>query len=320
MNNVELPAPFENEHIFSVLARWFDTTGRNDFLMTCKRVSNNLTILTPAAIWRPLYADLAKHYQDTIGIHRVIYEHTLVPYYLTFLPTEVQDRLLDSDVIEQANLKVLPGLQNNIKAAHHWRWCNECAKEDFDKYGITYWHTYHQIPTMLRCYKHQVPLISSCQHCDFQYLFFQRHWLPPENGRCLECEEAITPPVVLTSPTSHWLDAVSIRLQGLQSELSFESLTELMKSKIGYQSLPSNTSLALRKEVGEIQLKFVQSIEDSLIPAYFTREREAVFKQGQKLLNIVTTVYRGSQVPPISLLLMLKSLELEHELTKRVVE
>ena len=93
-----------------------------------------------------------------------------------------------------------------------------------------------------------------------------------------------------------------------------------MKAKLGYETLPKNISLALRKEVAAIQVNFETWLPDDVITHYFNRERQAIFKQGQKILNIVTAVYRGSQVPPISLLLMFKSLGLEHELTKLLLE
>jgi len=316
---IELPRLLPNEHILSVLARWFDGTGRNDFLMTSKRVSTNLSKLNASTIWRPVYSDLISHYADTTGVNKIISEHTLVPYYRPFI-TKPQYTLLQDAITTGARHKVIPSLQNNVTGVYMWRWCQSCADEDYEEYGVTYWHTYHQIPTMLRCYKHQTALVSMCQSCDFKYMSFQRHWLPPVNGECLECGEIVEVPTVLKSTTSYWLDAVSIALQQKQTDLTLNVLLELMREKLGYQCLPRNIPLALRKEVVEIQKAFEVSLEGSVISTYLTRDQGDIYKRGQKLLNIITTVYRNSQVPPISLLLMLRSLGLEHELTKLLLD
>ena len=263
---------------------------------------------------------LVNHYIDTSGLSKVLSEHTLVPFYRPFLKEHDNKLLCESNLNEDNEFKLLPALQTNMKFAHCWRWCAECAKEDYGKYGVTYWYTYHQIPTMLRCYKHDAALLSKCQSCDFEYLNFQRHWLPPKDGECLECQSQIEPAKIDHSAINNWLHEISIILQQNKKKNNRSVFISLMKGKLGYESLPSNISLALRKEVVAMQVNYESWLQDEIIENYFKRDRKSIFKQGQRVLNIVTTTYRDSQVPPISILLMLKSLGLEHELTKLLLE
>jgi hypothetical protein len=320
MEKVELPALLPNEHLLSVLARWFDTTGRNEFLRMSRRVTSNNHRLNPSAIWRPVYRHLLHHFLDTKGIANVLSEHTLVPYYRSFIKKENRQLLSEKNLSESSDFKLLPTLQSNIKTLHCWRWCAECTSEDDEEYGVTYWHTYHQIPTMLRCYKHNVPLLAKCQSCGFEYKHFQRHWLPPKDRECKECHTAIEPVQTLDLPIINWLDAVSISLQQSRQAIELQTLITLMQSKLGYEAFPKDLPFPLQKKVAAMQVNFENWLEDELITHYFSREREAIFKPSHKVLNIVTTVYRDSQVPPISLLLMFKSLGLEHELTKLLLE
>lgn len=316
VEKVELPALLPDEHLLSVLARWFDTTGRNDFLAMSSKVSSNNVMLTPSSIWRPIYSDLAHHYIDTVGLTKILSEHTLISFYKPFLREKEVQKLTAENLSVDKLFKIKPALQSHVQEASHWRWCSECAKDDYDEYGVTYWRTYHQIPTMHRCYKHNIPLLSKCQSCNFEYKNFQRHWLPPNDGECLECQAVFEPVTVLTAPTSNWLNAVSIALHQSREPIELLTLIKLMKNKLGYEVLPKNIPVALRKEVALMQVNFESWLQDDVINSYFKKNRQDIFKRNQKILNIVTTVYRDSQVPPISILLMLKSLGLEHELTK----
>lgn len=49
---------------------------------------------------------------------------------------------------------------NKLAMPTAWSYCPECAKEDRDKYGFSYWHTEHQIPGSILCEKHQQRLIT----------------------------------------------------------------------------------------------------------------------------------------------------------------
>ncbi|WP_462180473.1 TniQ family protein [Pseudoalteromonas gelatinilytica] len=319
MNNISMPFLFPGEHLLSSLARWFDIQGRNDFLMTCKPYFPNINQLNPSVIWRPVYAELLSHYIDTYGVDRIINEHTLLPFYRYFLSEQDAANLNEQGYLLSGG-KVQVGMQTHVKSAYHWRWCNECVQADCDQYGTTYWHACHQIPSIQRCYKHQTPLISGCKHCGFEYKHFQRHCLPPEDDRCIECEHQLLPRSLALYPESYWLDAISLALYQNPLRLSIEDFRGLMRAKLGYKELPRNLSVAQRLDVSSMQTNFEQSLNDAVFDIYFKRSRGDIFSVGQKVLNIVTFAYRDARIPPISILLMLKSLKLDDDISRLVMD
>ena len=321
MLKIELPALLPNEHLLSALSRWFDTTGRNEFLAMTRRISSNLGMLSPSSIWRPVYGDLANHYMDTVGLSRILSEHTLTPFYKPFLKEQERLFLSEEHLNTRYDFRVIPVAQIHVKAAHHWRWCAECADDDYEQFGVTYWHVYHQIPTALRCLKHKASLLSKCQSCSFEYKNFLRHWKPPTDRMCLECASLIEVKDVLNTPVSHWLDAISLSLQHNQYVTKREEIIELMKVKMGFETLPINKPVALRKKFSANQKKFEKwLVDEGILSSYIVNGTPILFTPNQKLFNIIPTVYRDSIVPPISVLLMLKWLGLDHELAELLSE
>ncbi|KJG05903.1 hypothetical protein UB33_11085 [Photobacterium angustum] len=312
-----LPAPFPNEHLLSVLARWFDFTGRNDFLMTARALSANVGNLTPAAIWRPIYHDLASHYAATINWEKLLQHHTLVPYYAPFLQYS-EIALIRKRCEELGTTKVQPMQQNRVRHAHRWRWCLHCAESDFEEFGVAYWHTFHQIPSMVCCYRHNTPLLTHCENCGFSYQHFQKHWLPPINGRCRTCHSEVIQLEPKQSPLTQWLDGVSFGLQTHGLKINRQHLLKLMRQQIGFESLPSNLPVATRAQVAAIQRDFQTWLSDDVLSQYFMLSREDTFKQGNQMLKLVSVAFRDRQVPPINMLLMLKFLGLDSDLIRQI--
>jgi hypothetical protein len=48
-----------------------------------------------------------------------------------------------------------------IATPQYFRFCLKCLQEDSNKYGETYWHRLHQIPGVLFCPSHKIPLQDS---------------------------------------------------------------------------------------------------------------------------------------------------------------
>lgn len=314
MRSQYLPAPFPNEHLISVLARWFDCTGSADFLITTRNLSANVTTLSPASVWRPVYWDLSQQFIDTLGWKTIISEHTLAPYYSPFV--QHQDKLLllsGGEPLSQTRIQ--PVQQNLIRLAKPWRWCSCCAEEDYEKFGSSYWHTYHQLPSVVTCYKHNVVLRSHCSHCSFEYKHLRRHWLPPIDGCCRECgehEDALSGDF----PTLfQWLESASFGLQRSGLEISNEALIRAMRKKLGPEDLPSKLVGSQRKEVAQWQSEFETWLPDSVIETFYTKGREGLFNNIGQVLRLSSIIYRDRMAPPLSVLLMLKFLGLDSLVT-----
>ncbi|WP_417506496.1 TniQ family protein [Marinomonas gallaica] len=47
-----------------------------------------------------------------------------------------------------------------INSDHRWRFCSKCFEEERQRIGIAYWHTSHQLPSLMYCPEHNVRLHS----------------------------------------------------------------------------------------------------------------------------------------------------------------
>lgn len=312
MSNRSLPHPLPNEHLLSVLARWFDLSGRNDFHNTARQLSTNVGNLSPAAAWRPIYWDLANHYRNAINWDQLIRVHTLMPYYSPFVEPSLRTALLNGNE-ELATTKIQAPQQKHMVNAHLWRWCVQCAESDFEEYGTTYWHTFHQLPSALTCYRHNTPLVSMCPTCGFTYDNFQRHWLPPIDGECRECQTPITVSNHPRPTISHRLDRVSVGLQIHGMNIEQASLLQPIRHSIGFESLPSNLTVAIRSRIATLQQQFQTWLPDEVIPTYFSLNRDHAFQQSNPILKLVSVAYRKRSALPLCVLLMLMFLDLEEE-------
>ena len=310
MYNQYLSKPFPNEHLLSVLARWFNHTGRNDFLVTAKLISNNVNALSPAAVWRKVYWDISRQFVDNLGWDAIVKQHTLVPYYAPFLTHQDRALLLTGDE-ELSQTRIKPAQQKLIKQAHNWRWCSECAEEDYENYGTPYWHTYHQLPTALTCYKHNSLLHSFCPKCNFSYQDFQKHWLPPINRKCPSCSKQIDHSSIYQSPLLHWLSSASYHLQENGLRIQNAALLKVMKEKIGYEALPSNISVSIRNELSQLQKEFQDWLPNDVVDHFYSKPEHHILASTNRVLKITSIVYREHSAPPLSILLILKFLGLE---------
>lgn len=308
-----LSAPLPNEHLLSMLARGFDLSGRNDFLHTVRVISPNVGNMNPALIWRPVYWTIASHYIDTVGWDALLQNHTLVPYYLPFLNGSLRAVLIAGS-LELADIKIQPMQQNHIRHAQHWRWCIDCSQSDFEQFGTTYWHVNHQIPSMLVCDRHRTPLVSQCDYCGFVYKNLKRHWLPPKDGHCLECKRLTVPQTQGTVAIYDYLGEISLGLQAGELQIVDDSLRHSMRQRIGFDSLPKRSTLAMRKTNSKLQQKFNEWLPDDLLEIYFLKNREHALKPSNPLLKLTSAAYRQRSYPPLCALLMLIFLELDEEL------
>jgi hypothetical protein len=99
------------------------------------------------------------------GAERVIFERTLLPFYLPLnskAHAEKAIRSMRGDRI--GSLRYSMGmLLNHFRDSHPLRACELCMREDIDRFGVAYWHRIHQIPGVWCCLHHQCPLMVSSE-------------------------------------------------------------------------------------------------------------------------------------------------------------
>jgi|TARA_R110002050_G_scaffold245808_10_gene383446 hypothetical protein len=313
MNNRQLLKPLPREHLLSLLARWFDLSGRNDFLHTVKPITSNARNLKPSTIWQAVYADLLVQYQEQYNWKKILTEHTLIPYYAPFLNL-YRKNLFTKEVPNLITEKISPLQQQLIFHAQHWRWCPQCAVEDKLEFGTTYWHTLHQIPSVRTCYRHEVPLISNCPACGFSYKSFQKHWLPPFEPQCRSCGsgiESLTEPLTCFEKKLH---SISLELQRSGMDIDKESLLSPIRKKLGADSFGTSLSVRQRNELNKLQTAFNAWIPNEILEYYFSHKPDYLLKPSNKILRLFHIARGNRETPPICTILVLIFFELENHL------
>ncbi|MTK10634.1 MAG: hypothetical protein F8N39_00500 [Clostridiaceae bacterium] len=161
---IYFPAPYEDEILYSVLARYAilndsisheailkEIYGKNiissniDLPFAIKRLVSNLPILS------------------NITEELIIDKHTLFSFYTTFLHNENVDFIYNSMLGDNGSQIYIKSGQatSTIKKNQHLRFCPQCFKEDMQKHGESYWRRQHQIPGIIVCGKHKCFLQDS---------------------------------------------------------------------------------------------------------------------------------------------------------------
>lgn len=316
---VELPELMPNEHLLSAVARWFDTSGLTCFATATKKyVSSNVNKLNPLTIWRPIYFDLAKHYIGTVSKTKLIESHTLIPYYRPFIREEKR-LMFDGDyLLNNRTAKIIFSGQHILNYGNEWRWCNTCANSDFMKYGFTYWHTYHQLPSMLNCYKHGTPLHSECNNCGFKYSHFKDYLLPPNDGLCPRCYYQINYISLEIEPLTLWLDSMSILSQQGWSNCNREEILEYIKHKLRLKEYFREVPFFHQMILIAFKRMSKSWLTINTLQKYFKNiyNDESVSEFHNKMLNVIQATHRGKIITPINMLLMLKVLKMEAKAEK----
>jgi hypothetical protein len=97
------------------------------------------------------------------GVDKIVREHTLLPWYEPFLPTERIARLREA-MLENGGQSVsgVAGLQQSrIAVPKHLRFCPDCFRQDWEAGHELYWRRLHQMSGIEVCPQHKVWLENS---------------------------------------------------------------------------------------------------------------------------------------------------------------
>ena len=158
------PVPYVDEVLYSVLARYHVRSGNISYKATMRDLFGSTSVTAvmdlPSNIHNlvnnmPLNSRYTEEY--------LIKNHTLFPFYSAFLPPERAEKVLESMKGENGgSIYSRTGIMaSSITLNQYFKFCPACAKEEKLQYGELYWHRVHQIPGVLVCPKHYVPLYNS---------------------------------------------------------------------------------------------------------------------------------------------------------------
>ena len=165
------PNPYPDELLYSVIARYHIRSGNESFRKTHQELfetaelqpnkiilPNNLHFL---ASQLPIYSQLTVESLIKKKVKNLIKKNTLYLFFRSFL-TPIEVYAFKNLLREKSSMSISQAAKVSDKESNAFlKFCSKCQLEEEQKYGEAYWHRLHQIPGMLVCLKHHIPLSHS---------------------------------------------------------------------------------------------------------------------------------------------------------------
>jgi hypothetical protein len=205
-----------NEHLLSAICRGKQRGIVNNWRDLLPGHKSDCGIFCAGHVLHPIYASTCSQYQGTTP-QQILRNHSLWNYHRSFLPhsqttppgIETWHNIYNhKDVLHPKKL---------IRYRHskQWRWCLECAQEDYANHGVCYWHIEHQLPGVSHCFHHpKSQLNGACKSCGYQVTNIKDKAvrLFPED-RCPICHSTyINRTAVPEHPVINWITNVTKQL------------------------------------------------------------------------------------------------------------
>ncbi|GLR79076.1 TniQ family protein (plasmid) [Azospirillum oryzae] len=155
------PAIYPDETLYSVVARYHQHTASNSVKETLIELFGRRTVrLTPVSVG--CLGDLARRLPSDRGLtaERLALSNTFYPYCVAYEPVPVRHAILRG-MIHPAAERVDAGWDIAANPAHFpavLRACVVCLAEDVERFGEPYWRRAHQLPGVMVCPEHAIPL------------------------------------------------------------------------------------------------------------------------------------------------------------------
>lgn len=168
MSIAYFPTIFEDELIYSVLARFYVHSGS----MSMEYVNKEIFISARQGkldkeFIKPLKQEVVELLTKNMTIEELLEKHTMFPCYGRFLDDERRNRGYQALLSMDGNFYLLFGKpQTKQEEERVMKYCPMCCLEDRKQHGETYWHRVHQIRGITVCGKHKCYLKSSSLSMD----------------------------------------------------------------------------------------------------------------------------------------------------------
>lgn len=158
------PRPYEDELLISVLARYALREGSSarDTMRSMFGPGQTTAVVDLPAGLATLCRNLGGS-DAGLSPESVRDQHTLWPFYRPFLVEPHRSEVL-SDMHGHSGLAIHARcgiLAARIPTPAYFRFCPACRADDVGQVGEPYWHRMHQLPGILLCPKHEIPLWDS---------------------------------------------------------------------------------------------------------------------------------------------------------------
>lgn len=151
------PTPYEDELLYSVIARYHFAVGNCDYRDTLEEIFGAKSKV-PSICFPTQISFLSAQLPEGIGLtsENLINKHTLFPLYRAFLPTERANKIFNQMVYEKGNsvYAAIGMMAGSICAREALAYCPQCVKDDMRNYGECYFRRSHNAQGVFVCFKH----------------------------------------------------------------------------------------------------------------------------------------------------------------------
>lgn len=159
------PAPYEDELLYSMIARYAMHTGlSNNQKAVIREVFSSSTAVAISDLPSRLQA-LVNNLQLVwpTDVEHIVGSYTLAPIYLPFLSRVQATKVMQSMRSNTGDsIHTRAGIAaSGVKTQVCFRYCPECIRLQLAKFGEYYWRRIHQLPGLSVCKEHSCKLESS---------------------------------------------------------------------------------------------------------------------------------------------------------------
>ena len=152
-----LPTALPDELLLGRLIRYMAISG-DEAGVFCEQAFGSSRVSL-----HPLLTAGIEHLSHVVGEspEEFLYQQTLASLFIFYLPEHASDlkkHLLANEGVKAIRQSQLASFGSGGVVC--LKWCQHCAKQDIQSYGVPYWHRAHQIPGVIACYKHPILLKS----------------------------------------------------------------------------------------------------------------------------------------------------------------
>ncbi|WP_240675870.1 TnsD family transposase [Ammoniphilus sp. CFH 90114] len=157
------PRLYPDELLYSGIARYHQRMSNPSFKQTIEDLYGDRKV--SSAVDLPSHLQRLADCLDTgYTVEKLLKEHTLLPYYISFLAEESASKancIMKAGQPWGAVHAHLGLIACRVKNPSYLRYCSACYIEDIKEYGEPYWHRVHQLPGVLVCPQHHKALSKS---------------------------------------------------------------------------------------------------------------------------------------------------------------
>lgn len=157
------PSRLPDESLHSRVSRLHTLSGNLDDRHTLQDAFGSHTLVATSHLPSHLDALVSRLPEDVgASAEDFLEQATLFPYFRPFLrPAQVEQCRAAMCSNNAGDVKIAIGLvASRIGGRNAFRFCRQCCIEDAQRYGVAYWHRAHQLPGVLLCLDHRMPLVE----------------------------------------------------------------------------------------------------------------------------------------------------------------